>query len=112
MLPLRQDGFHEYIISGRGGAVNPARVGTKVAAHYVPRGARRRKQGRSPPSDGGQVKDAFGGFDEIFKPHCHADQILQSYCAESLNEMNGECRQALAECSGANSTTTSIWISI
>src|SRR6185369_5253655 len=30
-----KDAFHEYIVSGRGEAVNPARVGTKAAAHYV-----------------------------------------------------------------------------
>ncbi len=29
-----KDAFHEYVIGGRLGAVNPAREGTKVAAHY------------------------------------------------------------------------------
>ncbi len=33
--PYVKDAFHEYIISGRVEAVNPAKVGTKVAAHYV-----------------------------------------------------------------------------
>ena len=33
--PYVKDAFHAYIISGQGGAVNPARVGTKAAAHYV-----------------------------------------------------------------------------
>ncbi len=33
--PYVKDAFHEYIISGRGEAVNPAKVGTKAAAHYV-----------------------------------------------------------------------------
>ena len=33
--PYVKDAFHEYIVSGRGDAVNPAKVGTKAAAHYV-----------------------------------------------------------------------------
>ena len=33
--PYVKDAFHEYVISGRAEAVNPAKVGTKAAAHYV-----------------------------------------------------------------------------
>ncbi len=33
--PYVKDAFHEYVVHGREGAVNPAEVGTKVAAHYV-----------------------------------------------------------------------------
>ena len=33
--PYVKDAFHESVISGRGDAVNPAKVGTKAAAHYV-----------------------------------------------------------------------------
>jgi hypothetical protein len=33
--PFVKDAFHQYIISGHGGAVNPAKTGTKAAAHYV-----------------------------------------------------------------------------
>ena len=33
--PYVKDAFHEYVISGRGEAVNPAKIGTKAAAHYV-----------------------------------------------------------------------------
>ena len=33
--PYVKDAFHAYIISGQGEAVNPARTGTKAAAHYV-----------------------------------------------------------------------------
>ena len=29
-----KDGFHEYVIQGEMGAVNPAQEGTKTAAHY------------------------------------------------------------------------------
>lgn len=30
-----KDAFHEHVVNGRRGAVNPARTGTKAAAHYV-----------------------------------------------------------------------------
>jgi hypothetical protein len=32
--PYVKDAFHEYLISGRGEAINPANEGTKAAAHY------------------------------------------------------------------------------
>ena len=32
--PYVKDAFHEYVIGGHAAAVNPARTGTKVAAHY------------------------------------------------------------------------------
>jgi hypothetical protein len=30
-----KDGFHDYVVHGRGGAVNPKRTGTKAAAHHA-----------------------------------------------------------------------------
>jgi hypothetical protein len=33
--PYVKDAFHAYLIAGHGEAVNPAKVGTKAAAHYV-----------------------------------------------------------------------------
>src|SRR5262249_21229904 len=33
--PFVKDAFHEYVVHGRHGAVNPARRGTKAAAHYL-----------------------------------------------------------------------------
>jgi hypothetical protein len=33
--PWVKDAFHEYVVHGQDGAVNPARTGTKAAAHYV-----------------------------------------------------------------------------
>ena len=35
VTPFVKDGFHEYLIHGVKGAVNPAGTGTKAAAHYV-----------------------------------------------------------------------------
>ena len=61
-----KDAFHEYVVAGRRDAVNPARSGTKVAAHYqlpVPPGAARQLRVRltAETSDQG----AFAGFDAI-----------------------------------------------
>ncbi len=39
--PYVKDAFHACVISGHREAVNPAKVGTKAAAHYRPGGARR-----------------------------------------------------------------------
>ncbi len=33
--PYAKDAFHEYVVRGRKGAVNPGQVGTKAAAYYV-----------------------------------------------------------------------------
>ncbi len=35
LLPYVKDAFHRYVISGAHDAVNPAKTGTKAAAHYV-----------------------------------------------------------------------------
>ena len=42
--PYVKDAFHEYVISGKQEAVNPAKTGTKAAAHYVARSSGRRQQ--------------------------------------------------------------------
>jgi hypothetical protein len=35
VTPFVKDAFHEYVVAGNKGAVNPAQIGTKAAAHYV-----------------------------------------------------------------------------
>ncbi len=60
--PYVKDAFHAYVISGHRDAINPARAGTKAAAHYVlevPGGGSKtiRLRLASEPVD-----DAFGGF--------------------------------------------------
>ena len=82
--PYVKDAFHEYIVSGRGEAVNPAKVGTKAAAHYVldvPAGG---STDRPPPSGGrARVDDAFGGFEEIVQqPDRRRGRILRSDYAD------------------------------
>ena len=82
--PYVKDAFHEYIISGRGEAVNPAKVGTKAAAHYVldvPGGGSRTVRLRLAAA---RVADAFGGFEQdLQKPDRRRRRILRSDLAAS-----------------------------
>jgi hypothetical protein len=96
--PYVKDAFHEYIISGRGEAVNPAKVGTKAAAHYmleVPGGGSKTVRLRL---TAGRVDDAFGEFEEIFDSRiADADEFYDRIAPNSLNEDERRVhRQALA----------------
>jgi hypothetical protein len=96
--PYVKDGFHEYIIAGRVDAVNPAKTGTKAAAHYrleVPAGASQTIRLRL--SVGGK-KNPFAGFDTTFKSRiAEADEFYDRIAPNSLNEDQRRVhRQALA----------------
>ena len=96
--PYVKDAFHQYIISGRNEAVNPAKTGTKAAAHYVldvPAGGSKTVRLRLAAA---QMKDAFGGFDRIFKSRiADADEFYERVAPQSLNEDQRRVhRQALA----------------
>src|SRR5262245_25247333 len=96
--PYVKDAFHAYIISGRREAVNPDKIGTKAAAHYtveVPAGGSKIIRLRL---TAGNIKDAFRGFDEIFKSRiADADEFYERITAKALNEDERRVhRQALA----------------
>jgi hypothetical protein len=96
--PYVKDAFHQYIVSGRSEAVNPAKTGTKAAAHYVfevPGGGSKTVQLRLAAAE---VKNAFGGFDKIFKSRItDADEFYERIAPNSLNEDERRVhRQALA----------------
>jgi hypothetical protein len=96
--PYVKDAFHQYIISGQGGAVNPANVGTKAAAHYVldvPGGASKTVHLRLAAP---KLKDAFGDFEKIFKSRiAEADEFYQRITPQSLSADERRVhRQALA----------------
>jgi hypothetical protein len=96
--PYVKDGFHEYVISGNGNAVNPAKTGTKAAAHYV----------LNIPGGGSKVvrlrlsarptRDAFSQFDEVFASRLsEADEFYQRITPTNLSEDERRVhRQALA----------------
>ena len=96
--PYVKDAFHEYVISGRGEAVNPAKTGTKAAAHYaldVPAGGSKTIRLRLAAA---RVDKAFSGFEEIFKSRvADADEFYDRITPASLTEDERRVhRQALA----------------
>jgi hypothetical protein len=96
--PYVKDAFHAYIISGQDGAVNPARVGTKAAAHYVlevPGGGSQTVRLRMAS---GLLGDAFSGFEGVFESRiAEADEFYQSITPKTLSEDERRVhRQALA----------------
>jgi Mannosylglycerate hydrolase MGH1-like glycoside hydrolase domain len=95
--PYVKDAFHAYVISGRNEAVNPAKVGTKAAAHYV----------LDVPAGGSQTvrlrlaaarAEAFGGFEDIVNSRiADADEFYIRIAPPSLNDDERRVhRQALA----------------
>ncbi len=96
--PYVKDAFHQYVISGQGEAVNPAKTGTKAAAHYVldvPAGGSQTVRLRLAAA---QIKDAFGGFEKTFTSRiADADEFYQRIAPTSLTEDQRRVhRQALA----------------
>lgn len=96
--PYVKDAFHAYVISGQAAAVNPAKAGTKAAAHYV----------LNVPGGGSQtvclrlastpLDDAFQGFDGTFRSRlADADEFYRRIAPQSLSEDERRVhRQALA----------------
>jgi mannosylglycerate hydrolase MGH1-like protein len=96
--PYVKDGFHEHIIAGRVDAVNPARTGTKAAAHYrIEIAAGGNQTIRLRLSAGGK-KNPFAGFDTMFKSRiAEADEFYDRIAPNALNEDQRRVhRQALA----------------
>jgi hypothetical protein len=96
--PHVKDAFHAYVVSGQRDAVNPAKSGTKAAAHYacdVPGGGSTIFRLRLAPS---RLDDAFGGFEQIFDSRvADADEFYEHIAPESLTEDQRRVhRQALA----------------
>jgi hypothetical protein len=93
-----KDAFHTYVIARDSGAVNPARVGTKAAAHYtidVPGGSSKMVSLRLTAAQAG---DAFSGFESIFEKRiADANEFYNRITPHSLTEDQRRVhRQALA----------------
>ena len=96
--PYVKDAFHQYLISRRSEAVNPAKTGTKAAAHYVldvPGGGSKTVRLRLAA---GKAADAFGDFEKILQSRiADADEFYDRISPNSLNEDQRRVhRQALA----------------
>jgi hypothetical protein len=96
--PYVKDAFHEYVIADKQSAINPAKTGTKAAAHYrleVPAGGsktvRLRLSAKAPAN-------AFSQFDEIFGARvADADEFYERIAPHNLSEDERRVhRQALA----------------
>ncbi len=96
--PYVKDAFHQYVISGARDAVNPAKTGTKAAAHYV----------LEVPAGGSEVvrlrlgakvaADAFDTFDQVFDSRlADANEFYDRITPANLSEDERRVhRQALA----------------
>ena len=96
--PYVKDAFHAYLIEGEGEAVNPAKAGTKAAAHYVldvPGGASKTVRLRLTAAPG---DNAFKGFEAVFKSRIgDADEFYKRITPQALSEDERRVhRQALA----------------
>ena len=96
--PYVKDAFHQYIIAGNSEAVNPAKTGTKAAAHYVlevPGGGSETVRLRLVSTE---TKNPFGSFDKTFKSRiADADEFYDRIAPNALNEDERRVhRQALA----------------
>jgi hypothetical protein len=82
-----KDAFHEYIVSGNGNAINPARTGTKAAAHYVlnvPPGGSAAVRLRLSNKPSG---DAFAKFDAVFAARLgDANEFYDRITPKNLSE--------------------------
>jgi hypothetical protein len=98
--PFVKDAFHEYVVHGRKDAVNPAKTGTKAAAHYtlqVPAGGSAVVRLRL--TDGEPAGTPFGGeFDRIFAGRIReADEFYGGVIPARLSDDSRKImRQALA----------------
>jgi len=96
--PYVKDAFHAYVVAGQREAVNPAKTGTKAAAHYVlevPAGGSQSVRVRLTAA---RPTDAFKDFDRVFTSRIDdADEFYQRITPQSLNEDERRVhRQALA----------------
>lgn len=96
--PYVKDSFHQFLIEGRGNAVNPAKSGTKAAAHYsleVPAGGSKTVRLILTTA---KAQATFAAFDKVFEKRIvEADEFYNRIAPKSLNEDQRRVhRQALA----------------
>ena len=96
--PYVKDAFHSYIISGQTDAVNPAKTGTKAAAHYVLDVANGSCQTIYLRLSSAPITAPFDGIEGVFtRLASQADEFYQRIAPSSLSEDERLVhRQALA----------------
>jgi hypothetical protein len=87
--PFVKDAFHEYVVKGRGDAVNPAREGTKAAAHYgleLPAGGEVSLRLRLFGEEDAPAEIFGGEFDETFARRAEeAEEFYASVIPQNLS---------------------------
>jgi hypothetical protein len=96
--PYVKDAFHARVVSGQADAVNPAKEGTKAAAHYVldvPAGGSKTVRVRLAAS---KPANAFADFDQVFTSRiADADEFYTRITPRALDaDTRAIHRQALA----------------
>jgi hypothetical protein len=99
--PYVKDGINNYVVHGKAGAVNPARRGTKAAAHYrltVPAGASSVIRLRLSDAVPAGYKATGDSFDAVFAKRLReADEFYATVIPDSLGaDAINVSRQALA----------------
>jgi hypothetical protein len=96
--PYVKDAFHAYVVSGRRDAVNPARKGTKAAAHYALDVAGGGSQTLRLRLSAASVERAQDDFDALFDERVRdADEFFDRISPASLSDDERRVhRQALA----------------
>jgi hypothetical protein len=99
--PYVKDGINNYLVHGQKDAVNPEKIGTKVAADYrltVNAGACRTVRLRLSKTAPKSASNLFADFDDVLEClHKEADQFYDTVIPPSLNDDEANVmRQALA----------------
>ncbi len=86
--PFVKDAFHALVVDGRADAVNPAKVGTKAAAHYrLEVGAGQSKSIRLCLTDSRPTTRPFAAFEKTFEARrAEADEFYRFHTPESAGE--------------------------
>lgn len=96
--PYVKDAFHSYIISGKSDSVNPAKNGTKTAAHYILDVPGKSSQSIRMRLTASSPEVPFSKFEKIFRNRISdADEFYERITPKSLTEDERLVhRQALA----------------
>jgi hypothetical protein len=96
--PYVKDAFHQYLISGAHDAVNPAKTGTKAAAHYVLEVPAGRSKVVRLRLSAKPARNAFDTFDQVFDSRlADANEFYERITPKELSEDERRVhRQALA----------------
>jgi len=98
--PYVKDAFHDFVVDGNHGAINPESRGTKAAFHYtwdVPAQGQRTIRLRLFSPDEALPSDSFAAFDTLFETRIReADDFYKSILRGSSQEHALVARQAFA----------------